>query len=287
MTECYTPGPLTVNAFAHETPNSMRGSSMFSPGESFWNEAIQVADGLFAPKTDEQINAAKSEYEMKNSCNLRNAGCGFKLKEVLVDGDGTVEGMEIGVSSGSLGYRVKDSDQVSPLPVKRFDFLFEEKNLDETNPPHCSADKLDVMDGEQSACGSVNHKVLKTTGIVIDYCKAQTNGGMSEVKDMNSIDAEAKREVDLLSQEKDNIKADSPDLGITKSIIACECDEASTPSSFEPLKDSLDLSKWLPSEICNIYRKKGISKLYSWQVSFNFLMKTILSVFAQKGNRMK
>ncbi|XP_059592184.1 helicase and polymerase-containing protein TEBICHI isoform X2 [Vitis vinifera] len=266
MTECYTPGPLTVNAFAHETPNSMRGSSMFSPGESFWNEAIQVADGLFAPKTDEQINAAKSEYEMKNSCNLRNAGCGFKLKEMLVDGDCTVEGMEIGVSSGSLGYRVKDSDQVSPLPVKRFDFLFEEKNLDETNPPHCSADKLDVMDGEQSACGSVNHKVLKTTGIVIDYCKAQTNGGMSEVKDMNSIDAEAKREVDLLSQEKDNIKADSPDLGITKSIIACECDEASTPSSFEPLKDSLDLSKWLPSEICNIYRKKGISKLYSWQV---------------------
>ncbi|RVW17374.1 Helicase and polymerase-containing protein TEBICHI [Vitis vinifera] len=232
MTECYTPGPLTVNAFAHETPNSMRGSSMFSPGESFWNEAIQVAD----------------------------------VEGMCVDGDCTVEGMEIGVSSGSLGYRVKDSDQVSPLPVKRFDFLFEEKNLDETNPPHCSADKLDVMDGEQSACGSMNHKVLKTTGIVIDYCKAQTNGGMSEVKDMNSIDAEAKREVDLLSQEKDNIKADSPDLGITKSIIACECDEASTPSSFEPLKDSLDLSKWLPSEICNIYRKKGISKLYSWQV---------------------
>ena len=262
MAECYTPGPLTVNAFGHETPSSKRGSSMFSPGESFWNEAIQVADGLFAPKTVEEI---------KDSCNLRNAGCGFKLKEMLVEGEHTVQGMEIGVSSGSLGYCVKDSDQVSPLPVKRFDFLFEEKNLDETNPLHSSADKLErLMDGEQFACGSVNHKVLKTTNVVTDCSTAQTNGGIAEVKDKKSTDADAQREEDLLSQEKDNIKADSPCMGITKSIIACEYDESSTPSSVEPLKDSLDLSKWLPSEICSIYRKKRISNLYSWQVSLTF-----------------
>lgn len=253
MAECCTPGPLTVNAFAHETPCSKRGSSTFSPGDSFWKEAIQVADGLFSPRSGEEINA----------------GCGFKLKEILVEGEGIVQGMEIGVSSVSQGYHVKSSDQVSPLPVKRFDFLFEEKNMDETNLLHCPADRLEgIMDGEKSACGSVNQKVPKTTSVVTNCSTAQTNGGIDEVKAMNSIDADAKKEEGLLSQEKDNIKADPPDVRVTKLIVACEYDEASTPSSFEPLKDSLDLSKWLPSEICSIYRKKGISKLYSWQVSF-------------------
>lgn len=271
MTGYHTPGPLTVTTSAHETPSSTRGSSMFSPGESFWNEAIQVADSLFAPKTAEESNAAKRQYEIKNSCNLRNAGCGYKLKGILIEGDCTVQGMEIGVSSGSLGYHVKDSDQVSPLPVKRFDFLFEEKILDETDQLDCFANKMEaVVDGEKSACGSVNHKVLKTSSIVAASCKAQTDGGVGEIKDINSIDSDAKRELDLLDQEKDDMRTDSPDKGITKPIIACEYVEASTPSSFEPLKDILDLSNWLPSEICSIYRKKGISKLYSWQVFFDF-----------------
>ncbi|XP_034228429.1 helicase and polymerase-containing protein TEBICHI-like [Prunus dulcis] len=47
-----------------------------------------------------------------------------------------------------------------------------------------------------------------------------------------------------------------------------ESNEACTPSSFVPLKDHLDLNSWQQPEICSLYRKKGISKLYPWQVDY-------------------
>jgi len=48
MFECYTPGSLTRKTSVRETPKSTRGSSSFSPGEAFWDVAIQLADGLCA-----------------------------------------------------------------------------------------------------------------------------------------------------------------------------------------------------------------------------------------------
>eukprot|EP01018_Ginkgo_biloba_P001647 Gb_33083 [translate_table: standard] len=48
--------------------------------------------------------------------------------------------------------------------------------------------------------------------------------------------------------------------------LSTKDENLSTPSSGIDLKDRLELSSWLPQEICNVYAKKGITKLYPWQV---------------------
>lgn len=186
-----------TNACAHETPRSMRGSSIFSPGEAFWNEAVQVADGLFAPNLS--VLAAQGNNGDRNYCEMKN----LYIPKVGNN-------------------KPNDNDnEVSPLPVKHFDFLLEEKNTDESTQHRGN---------EQSDCGSVSYKGRQTAKV----------GALSQY----------------------NVNAPESRTLVSNNV----CDEASTPSNFASLKDPLDLSNWLPSEICHIYKNKGISELYPWQV---------------------
>ncbi|KAF8407042.1 hypothetical protein HHK36_006167 [Tetracentron sinense] len=189
--------------------------------------------------------------------------------------------------------------EVSPLPVKHLDFLLEDKNLDENNPHKCFANNMkDIAhkDGEQSDSGSVNRKGLHITNNLTCYI-AQPNGcytsdvelrhslpvslnvdssvpssagnGVNghEVQEMASISEVTENKVGMLSQNIDRVTSSLPEKDIRSPFVAhCKYDEASTPSSSVLLKDCLDLSRWLPSDICSVYRKKGISKLYPWQV---------------------
>ncbi|KAA8521778.1 hypothetical protein F0562_012451 [Nyssa sinensis] len=276
MIGCDTPGPLTTNAGARETPKSTRGSSIFSPGEAFWNEAIQVADGLLVTNDDlsvqvgEEINAARRQYEVKKSNNMRNGRCGDKSKELLDACASRICNVEMNASLGSLGKHGKDLDkEVSPLPVKHFDFSFEGKNVDEYTPYHCSADNIEGTkrrDGEQIECASINHKSLRTTKFTSCCNEACMDGEMHGVQEMTTNCAVAKRKTDSLSQDTDSITSNTPYKEIRNFIADHKYNGDSTPSSFPALKDCLDLSNWLPSEICSIYKKRGISKLYQWQV---------------------
>ena len=294
MKEFCTPGSLMVKACAHETPRSMRGSSVFSSGEAFWNEAIQLADGLCDPMVDisaqaaEETNISKSQCKAVNSCSLRNGICHDKSKETLDKGENRVWHTELITSLGSLGKHTKDLDkEVSPLPVKHLDFSCEDKNLDESTP-HCPAvagsECASHRGGEQSECGSVGHKGLETGNTLIRRDKVRTDEEMHEGKEMTSVVAVTNRKVDLLCPNNDcmtskppvieirdsnHTSSNSPVNAVKNLNLDHESDGASTPSSFVPLEDCLDLNHWLPSEVCGKYRKKGISKLYPWQVTIN------------------
>ncbi|KAI5315956.1 hypothetical protein L3X38_045132 [Prunus dulcis] len=136
-------------ASVRETPKLTRGSSSFSPGEAFWDDAIQLDDGLCAQAVG-VISVAR---------------CDCKSKEILDEGGEQSE-------SSLIDRRGKDMTSYSPV------------------------DEVAKLTG--------NH----------------------------------------------------------------ESNEACTPSSFVPLKDHLDLNSWQQPEICSLYRKKGISKLYPWQVDY-------------------
>ncbi|KAK8564584.1 hypothetical protein V6N12_036704 [Hibiscus sabdariffa] len=66
----------------------MQGSSMFSLGEALWNEAIEMANGLFSQsdksssQSVEETNNLKSQYELKNTENLGNTNVSYKSKEI-------------------------------------------------------------------------------------------------------------------------------------------------------------------------------------------------------------
>lgn len=269
MTECSTPASLTAKACFRETPKSTRGSSIFSPGEAFWDEAIQLADGLCGPTESlcapaaEEIGASESQYPTKNSCNFRCGNCDGKVKEMISEGEKVV----IGVSLGSQVRHNKNFDEHnSPLPVKHFDFSVEEKYLDDSILHHSDIDdfKSVVHRGVgPSLSGLSDHNAVRNANTVNWRSTSGTNEGIYGEQKMISVTANWK--VDLVGKENESVKFD---FQVTESIGNPESGE-STPSSILPCRDRLDLDNWLPSEVCIIYKKRGISKLYPWQVLFN------------------
>ncbi|WCJ18401.1 ATP-dependent DNA helicase Hel308 [Euphorbia peplus] len=224
IAECITPGSSMVKTIVHETPRSKHGSSTISPGDSFWNEAIQIADGLFT-EADNILPLAAED--------LNNGSCGDKLREMLSRTVNKSQEME---SRASLEFRTKMRDpanEASPLPVKHLDFMFEDKNLDASSPLRFTDNLNTLKGGEQSECCSVNVKSSRTG---------------------------------LLNRDNDSSTSASPTNEIKNSAGNDGYIEAGTPSSNVPLRDRLDLDNWLPSQVCSIYKSKGISKLYSWQV---------------------
>ncbi|GAV78351.1 DEAD domain-containing protein/Helicase_C domain-containing protein/DNA_pol_A domain-containing protein, partial [Cephalotus follicularis] len=251
MSECCTPGSSIVKAIINKTPKSTRGSSIFSPGEAFWNEAIQIADGFFT-QTDnlcaqsaDEINNEKSQCKVTNSHASRNENCDDMRKEML-----------------------EEDREDSPMPVKHLDFLFEDKHLDECTTNRCDADKLKIAtcrNADQSGCISVNHKGPRANSTTMHYGKAQTTEEMHVVQAGTSVCVVPEMKVDPSSQNNDNKTPTATINKIMKSVGTNDSDE-STPSTSVPLEDCLNLSTWLPPELCSIYRRRGISKLYPWQV---------------------
>ncbi|KAJ7966000.1 helicase and polymerase-containing protein TEBICHI [Quillaja saponaria] len=271
MTECYTPGSLIVKACVRETPKSTRGSSIFSPGEAFWNEAIQLVDGLSAPMVSEFVeatggrNLVEAKDHMKSSSNLRDYD--GKTRKILDEGERRISNMEIGTSALPSKHTRDSVEEVSALPVKHFDFSCEDNNLDESTLHQSRADGLKnvTLIGQiQSAHVSLDPKYLRTDNIRPDSCLDQKNQGVNEVQEMASFDVVSKLKMSLSFQGNDCMN--SPINEVQKMIDNHASDEANTPTSNVSLNDHLDLNSWLPSDICNIYRKRGISKLYPWQV---------------------
>ncbi|XP_020536582.1 helicase and polymerase-containing protein TEBICHI isoform X2 [Jatropha curcas] len=253
MIGCVTPGSSIVRTCVSQTPRSTRGSSMFSPGEAFWNEAIQIADGLFAEPGNHLAVSAED---------ITNGSCGDK-REIL--DKASIRGWQMG-DVGSLelnGLHTRDSiKEVSPLPVKHLHFLFEDKNLDASSLSNNIDDSNVHKGAEQSECGSVNIKSSQS-GKISTYNKAQTK---EEIQQSASVHGVTKREANLSNQDTDSITSNSPVNEIRKFVPNIGDYEAGTPCTVVLLKDRLNLGDWLPPEICTIYKRKGILKLYPWQV---------------------
>ncbi|KAL8244776.1 hypothetical protein R6Q59_011034 [Mikania micrantha] len=199
MALCNTPGLTAAKAGGEETPQSMRGSSLFSPGDTFWKEAIQVADGM------------------------------SKVNGLLI------EGANRDADLASSGQNNNSTDkEVSPLPVKHFDFSCEDKRMVVDAP---------IM---STPCNQVQTS-----------CKLQETYLSCVV---------SKRRSGELSQPDANRMSTSPNTDVKNYNMNALNSVENTPSSSVPPNDRLDISNWLPSEICNTYKKRGISKLYPWQV---------------------
>lgn len=263
MNTCFTPGSLVVKERVKETPKSTRGSSMFSPGEAFWDEAIQLADGLCAPRTcnsfeaGEHNNVAEDQVFEKSSCNLQNNE--GKSSKILHQSQRRGENLERGTPLGLVGVHGKDSVKEGfGLPVKHFDFSFEDTNLDENSPQQRGAGNLVSITHEahrQYEVGSVNSKS-------VNFTKNSSAVSTNADKTMNEVQEKAS----VYVRKKINSSSVHDDILTSNTARAHSSDESGTPSSNMLLNGRLDLNRWLPPEICSIYRKKGISKLYDWQV---------------------
>lgn len=270
-TECQTPGLSTANACFRETPKS--GSSTFSPGEAFWNEAIVFADGLCAPSIDltnyaaEGVNLVESQSNTKKLL-VPGEPSQKRLKGQFGVGSGGVQLGKPGASIVSLRSDLKDSNrEVSSLPVKHFDFSAEDKNLDESTSPCCASNESKVNAyklNEQSDCCYTTHDSLLKYNDKICDSDSLTKDKIHETKVTSSVPKVTEAKLNVFSP-SDSITSNTMVHELRASTVH-EFKEETTPSSSIRHKDWLDLSCWLPPEICRIYKEKGITKLHPWQV---------------------
>jgi hypothetical protein len=74
--------------------------------------------------------------------------------------------------------------------------------------------------------------------------------------------------VDQHANTRKTLKAGVAEVG---DVSTSKDNNVGTPASGSTSKDFLELSYWLPQTLCNVYAKKGITKLYPWQVKFALL----------------
>ncbi|CAK9312933.1 unnamed protein product [Citrullus colocynthis] len=270
LTECKTPGLPTANTCFQETPKS--GSSTFSPGEAFWKEAIVFADGLCAPSIDltncdaEGAKVAESQSHTKK-LPIPGEPAQKRLKGQFGGGSGGVRLGEPGASMVSLRSDLKELNrEVSSLPVKHFDFSADDKNLDGSTLPYCASNESEVNAydlNEQSDCCYTNDSLPKHNDKTRDS-DSLTKEKIHETNVASSVPVVTEVKLNIFSP-SDSITSDTAVHELRASTVH-DFKEETTPSSSVRHKDWLDLSCWLPPEICSIYKEKGITKLHPWQV---------------------
>ncbi|XP_042440198.1 helicase and polymerase-containing protein TEBICHI-like [Zingiber officinale] len=272
---CNTEGPSG-------TPKSAVRNSMFSPGEEFWCEAIQVADCLL-PAVTKPSNLPCSRNEISDN-KLVADGSSFMVpqnKNVL-NGIGEMTSKNCSKTFEKIlpenitALRLNQTNSVSPLPVKHFDFSHED------GLQQCVAEKtkVSIIFSIQAANDNgVNHEFLhhspdpeqeKDISSVPNGSSYANENSCQTGADCNLAVSKGK----CVSSTHDNSSPsgnahDSSKKEETNQKVSVSDGNhkgSGTPSSFMLPKYSLQLHSWLPSEVCSIYMKKSISKLYPWQV---------------------
>ncbi|XP_062201875.1 helicase and polymerase-containing protein TEBICHI isoform X2 [Phragmites australis] len=279
-----------------ETPKSVSRNSLTSPGQEFWNAAIEFADGVSA-----QADKAHGRPEFdaagdKSSCavavcskTLPRSGKGeFDCQNAVVSND-THQMVKSSVESLAA-----NSQHIigSPLPVKHFDFFHEddiqvssskgkENGSSEAGSVHMDHSQLKNIGFRRVE--NLMHPVYAMKKSTLDLhvdsaamipCqslfKSKTEGKVNSTRDADKCSHLSKRDLnELIHNENKSLAAysySSKPNKDSKSKFASKEVEVSTPTSSLPLKDHSKLSSWLPSELCAVYYKKGISELYPWQV---------------------
>ncbi|XP_073012513.1 helicase and polymerase-containing protein TEBICHI isoform X1 [Typha latifolia] len=119
-----------------ETPRSAFRNLVISPGEEFWNAAIQVADGIFAPVEKVQGslcllktgNSCTKLQEEKSSCEDSQCAKSFPGPGIDdLDGQNMVASNCVKPTEElAEGRKIMLNEEASPLPVKHLDFSHEE-----------------------------------------------------------------------------------------------------------------------------------------------------------------
>ncbi|KAG2620442.1 hypothetical protein PVAP13_3NG107600 [Panicum virgatum] len=274
-----------------DTPKSVSRNSLTSPGEEFWNAAIEFADGISA-QTDKVRGKPKFDAaEDKLSCavalcskTLPRAG---KDEHDCLNTVGSNDTHQMEKLSNKVEFLAAKSQHVnsSPLPVKHLDFCHEddiqvsglkkceEKGRNEAD--NVQTNHVELKDGglqrkENIRKGSIDLvNAMKTSALDLHTDSAAMFRCHGVFKSTTEGNVHSTREGDKDSHQNKSLAAYSNGClpkKDTKSKFVSQEVEASTPTSSVPLKDHSKLSSWLPPELCAVYMKKGISELYPWQV---------------------
>jgi DNA polymerase theta len=289
--------------FSGETPKS--AASLISPGEDFWNAAMEFADGVSA-LADKGPKRHCSVAEDKSSCavalgskTLPRSGNEDELNCENTVGSNNMKQIDKFSNAVELAAANRQHENNSPLPVKHLNFFHED------------VIQVSGLEGKEKG-GTVPGSVQVNQGRLTESSFHRTENLMHSVDDMKIVTSHPDTDSPVMIPGEGLFKSKTAgsDLnqlthGETKLLPAnSNCDkpnrdskitfasqkvEASTPTSSVPPKDHSKLSSWLPPQLCAIYMKKGISGLYPWQVSFLliFFFSEMSHTYSSKGVNIK
>lgn len=306
--------------------------SMFSPGDEFWNEAIQVVDDLLAPTEGGNHGISLDHHHVERSGNrmlspARSTATGSiaegtELKQSDAAGRGEGKTYFGEVKARCAGFKLNPLDPMnpcneapqvtldvqSPLPVRHFNFNSQGSPVEERKAPLDSSHRMYIT--LESRAQS-------------DQNEAQINGAMcrlstSEITERESVprdvqDAKLQNEALLkprfveacslpeqtdrcldaeiisnkqhhssrraLGDVSDEVRSDvvSSESRTHVSEVSEPPDESKVQEQTPPVltkpgsaslssKPALDLTDWLPATVAAVYKRKGVTQLYPWQV---------------------
>uniref|UniRef100_A0A0D3HTH3 Helicase and polymerase-containing protein TEBICHI n=1 Tax=Oryza barthii TaxID=65489 RepID=A0A0D3HTH3_9ORYZ len=274
---------------AGEIPMSVSTNSLISPGEEFWNAAIEFADGISA-RAEKGPGRPECDADDKSSCAvalcskiLPRSGNGGSDHENTV---GSNETKQMDRSSYKEEPVAANNHHVnsSPLPVKHLDFFHEDEiqvpglKIEEKGGAVDLSQKSQMKNRENltQSVDNVNKSTfdmhIDSSATIHDEClsKLTTEGKNHPTRVGDSGSCLTRRDLNQLIYSEDKLLTAYSDHGkpskdCTNKFASQEM-EANTPTSSVPQKDHSKLSSWLPPELCAIYMKKGIPELYPWQV---------------------
>lgn len=169
------------------TPKWFSKSSMVSPGDEFWNEAIQMADGLYvaADKCSVQIEKAsiiakdidKQEkmliLNVSNTINDQTTQSGLNRKHSCDNAKLTL---------------AKSENEESPLPIRHFDFAVEERTLCEDNAQNSNQNGNDYNDKKLFSSMTVSYtKEFRSREKGLPVAEGDTPSSSASFKNCNQL----------------------------------------------------------------------------------------------------
>jgi DNA polymerase theta len=275
-----------------ETPKSVSRNSLASPGEDFWNAAIEFADGISAQAVKACGRPEFDAAEDKSSCavavcskTLPRSGRGETASPNAVGSNNTHQMEKSSYNIESLTSNSQSMNR-SPLPVKHFDFCHDVDNQVSRSKgvENAGSVHMDHSESKNSGFkGDLMRPVDATKKITLDshvdsaatiecqgLFRSKIEGKVHSIHDVDKNSYLRKRDLNQMVHNEDTslgVYSNNSKLNKgSKSNFSSKEMEASTPTSSLPLKDHSKLSSWLPPELCAVYYKKGISQLYPWQV---------------------
>ena len=234
--------------------------SSFSPGDAFWDEAFEAVSGIMVSNSDKRapgspgyqisVDVARGadiikvngrpdsqEVQVKVFEELAKAATQqITLKEKSAGKPVLASEDDNRTANGNAAGWYDDLDS-SPLPVRRFNFS------DQENVPNESIDR--VVNGEVL---DVFHTMIPPRFPLV----------------------EASIEVDPLKTAGVPSELLESSLAFVRGGVELERGNHNlTVVKLKP-QYKVELCKWLPPELCSFFAKKGLTKLYQWQVLHEF-----------------
>ncbi|XP_024380174.1 helicase and polymerase-containing protein TEBICHI isoform X2 [Physcomitrium patens] len=254
---CWTPSPGSCKILEDQPsgvskPGEWQSNGLsFSPGDAFWDEAFEAVNGILVPNSSRQ--------PPENSSPVRQISLGM------------VKDMGLMKVNGRFDSQVLKTKEVEQLIEDVRQSILEEENAGKSvlaSEHGAEIDNSNDLTRNDEFGGfplPADSNVFTNDSSLSKSKVNPTPSLLATVPRLQSVESLA--EVDQFTHSSSGVPSTSYESlsAFPKGVAIERENENFVVSKLKTLYKS-ELCKWLPPELCSFFAKKGLTKLYQWQV---------------------